>query len=821
MLGPDYLIFNEYRKDVLDPKPDTGQILHIDAEITDRARLPRYQSELDHNEWWKLKEYYDEKFENLISQRVGSTTGLNGSVSEASFSELRENILELNRKLTPNHAGSPHSLTMSKPAEKILLKRLRKSGYDTSVLDIEYIQKGGSLYLLEIFITSAQQQATGKGNLLSVLTEEAYELGRLGKSSARERLNRPVLMCSLWKNQREGLDRWLENDRNGILEMATATGKTVAGIAAMGYVCGDVPDREDQSPETTDADMMVVAHSNAILGQWAREICDKLGLNEPDLSDGSTDSISFSTGRIEFRTAQSLLPRYDRDLREEYDLVIYDEVHHYSNLDGGYGDAIRRPDYRWAMGLSATIGDEDSKKRRRLEEILGDVVYNYSVEDAREDGIIPDFDWTVHPTALDPYELEEWEEATDLIKDRFSYIRNQRETKRTLEELSVPFNEFEHLGDFIQAHKAAGLELSKDDIPDSWDELQAAIQSRSWIRHRSQPKIDAAVELASEYVSGDEGAKTIVFTMDIETAEEIGRELEKVSDDVYVVHSKVASSSKKKDRIVRERIDAFEKSEKGVLISPKLLDEGIDVPDAEVGINVAGTKTKLQLVQRMGRVLRKHADQQPHFHHFIAVPEEETYHDEIDSKEYVQEITWVRELGEKIGQQPEIEDAHPDPDILEKAEERGNELWAEDLVREYSVETVEGTVDLEGILEATTTEAAEIIRSLADSEDEISTEEWGELMDELREETEVGSGALQRIWWLFPLYRNDREKLRSLMEEIIEVRQDETSGVETGDGLETSGEVEGQREGDTEDSTRDTTEEDRGGIVDKIRGFIE
>jgi len=53
-----------------------------------------------------------------------------------------------------------------------------------------------------------------------------------------------------------------------------------------------------------------------------------------------------------------------------------------------------------------------------------------------------------------------------------------------------------------------------------------------------------------------------------------------------------------------------------------MLDEGIDVPDAEVGINVAGTKTKLQLVQRMGRVLRKHGDQRPHFHHFIAMPDE-------------------------------------------------------------------------------------------------------------------------------------------------------------------------------------------------------
>jgi len=101
-----------------------------------------------------------------------------------------------------------------------------------------------------------------------------------------------------------------------------------------------------------------------------------------------------------------------------------------------------------------------------------------------------------------------------------------------------------------------------------------------------------------------------------------------------------------------------------------MLDEGIDVPDAEVGINVTGTKTKLQLVQRMGRVLRKHGDQRPHFHHFIAMPDE-NYIAGLDSKEYVQELNWVRELGETIGVQPIIEEAGVDADLLKRAEQRG------------------------------------------------------------------------------------------------------------------------------------------------------
>jgi len=90
------------------------------------------------------------------------------------------------------------------------------------------------------------------------------------------------------------------------------------------------------------------------------------------------ESVSFSGGEVEFYTAQSLLPRYDRDLADQYDLVIYDEVHHYSNLDG-YGAAIDRPNYRAAMGLSATIGDDGELKREQLTELLGDVVHTYGL----------------------------------------------------------------------------------------------------------------------------------------------------------------------------------------------------------------------------------------------------------------------------------------------------------------------------------------------------------------------------------------------------------------------------------------------------------
>ena len=196
---------------------------------------------------------------------------------------------------------------------------------------------------------------------MSFRCDESPAFENLDEADALALLTRPVLMVSLWDNQEDGLQQWQENDREGILEMATATGKTVAGIAAIADICGAFPGQSDTS-EPDNARILVVAHSNAILKQWEREIQEKLGLPMPahDPGDKATD-VTFTNGRVEFQTAQSLLPRYDRDLADQYDLVIYDEVHHYAN-ESGYGASIARPNYKAAMGLSATTRRSPSRR---------------------------------------------------------------------------------------------------------------------------------------------------------------------------------------------------------------------------------------------------------------------------------------------------------------------------------------------------------------------------------------------------------------------------------------------------------------------------
>jgi len=772
---PPYWFFEEYHDEELDRLPEWEQVIQLDGKITNNELLGRYLGPVGPNEWPKLEAYYSERFSQFVIKRIDGivdTTPI--EIHQEEFDEFRKDILQINQALSMD--VSETAATIPEPAEQLLLKRLRNRGYNPNDLDVSHIERGGPLYLLELFVTAARQQANSElqsdggvaqiepskttdpqseaaDRLVEILIDETSTLGGLDPDHVKSELRYPVLMISLWFNQLKGLNRWLDEGRHGILEMATATGKTVAGIAAIAHLCGDLPDHPQHEPRTEDANILIVAHSNAILSQWKRELSEKLGLPHGVLqADAQPSDLHFSTGTIQFQTAYSLLPSYDPDLKPHYDLVIVDEVHHYSN-EKGFGQAVKRPSFDDILGLSATIGKEEDDPLR----------------DTIENEIIPNFEWKVHPTALDPDEREEWRKSTRSITNKFNEIQSSNESHRILEDLSIPFNRLEDLGDFVQAQKA--IPYSEHDPPDAWEELQNAIYSRTDIRHRSQPKIQSAIDLAQDYLTKRDNIKIVMFSMRIETTEEIQAALSAHTDHAYAVHSQVASSTRKKDQIINERIRKFSNADRGVLIAPQLLDEGIDVPDAEIGINVAGTKTKLQLVQRMGRVLRKHGSQEPRFHHFVAIPDQD-FVPGLDSKAYVQELNWVHELGELIRQQPQIEPADVDEEILEQAEERGYELWAQHLVEEWEVETVQGSVELKEVFDALTLEIAQQLRTDIDySGDRVPESDWKQTLSTLRNEHSIST--LQKIWWLFPLYRDRPQHLQDRLDDVITTLQNQ------------------------------------------------
>jgi superfamily II DNA or RNA helicase len=62
------------------------------------------------------------------------------------------------------------------------------------------------------------------------------------------------------------------------------------------------------------------------------------------------------------------------------------------------------------------------------------------------------------------------------------------------------------------------------------------------------------------------------------------------------------------DQNLNEILRGFEDGKIELLFAMKMLDEGVDVPRAEIGIFASSTGNPRQFIQRRGRLLRKHKE---------------------------------------------------------------------------------------------------------------------------------------------------------------------------------------------------------------------
>jgi superfamily II DNA or RNA helicase len=105
----------------------------------------------------------------------------------------------------------------------------------------------------------------------------------------------------------------------------------------------------------------------------------------------------------------------------------------------------------------------------------------------------------------------------------------------------------------------------------------------------SQSKIEELRKILSE----NPDRKTIIFTQHNKL--------------VYSISTKflipfITHKSSKQER--EDSLNGFREGRYRVLVTSKVLDEGVDVPDAELGIIVSGTGSKREFIQRLGRLLR-------------------------------------------------------------------------------------------------------------------------------------------------------------------------------------------------------------------------
>jgi len=585
---------------------------------------------------------------------------------------------------------------------------------------------GSALFFLELYASLKDE------NVISKLHEF---IEKMDSTKVKRLVKCPLVLLIPWKHQNEAFEAWNKNGKKGIIEMATATGKTLVGFMAI----------EALAQTKRKGVVRIFAHSKAILNQWKREAIDKLGLIA-NVNEDYKESIYCNGLEIHFNTLQTV---YKRPEDFPTDLLIVDEVHHGAAFEFRKALSV---DCKWKMGLSATI--EGDVKTNILERELGPIVYSFSLKEALEKGVLPKFEWKLHTVYLSIEEEKEFENISKKISNKFKYISNDVETiqKITGKEKEV----IEDLYDFVKLVEKA--RYKKIDLPDEWRLLQSLILQRRWLIHRSRPKLDHAIELAKCLSTKN---KVIVFTMDIESCNLIGNELLQSNDNVFVVHSDIGED-------VNKRIVQFKNAKYGVLIGARMLDEGIDIPDAEIGINVSSSKTRLQLVQRMGRILRMQKGKHPIFHHYIAVPGPEYYLYEEDNLTFLDDLSWVQDTALKIGVHAELEN--------EEISFKRLRLDAEKMIRkrffEGKIHTLPsyGTFRLEYVLSMFSKDAIKkIVKQLneLDSNYQISDVEWANIIRRAHDKKTDEPLNMPGYWWILVLGNRDPRRIKNIFKKSM------------------------------------------------------
>ena len=344
--------------------------------------------------------------------------------------------------------------------------------------------------------------------------------------------------------QQDALDAWREAGDRGVLELPTGSGKTVIGLAAI---------------ETVGASALVVVPTIDLLEQWEREL-DAFGLSVGRLGGG--------TQRVEAVTVATYDSAYLRadELGDQFGLVIFDEVHH---LGGeGYRDIARLLAAPARLGLTATFERPDGA-HDRIEALLGPVVYRIDAEELAGDH-------------LAPYDIKRIEvELTD--DEREVYERKQETFTDYLAQSSITLRSG---SDYQELVKRSGTD------PRAREALLAKQRARE-VMMNAERKVERLAEILDRHCAD----RVIVFTASTNLVYRLSER--------FLLPAITHETGADEREAILER---FREGEYSRVVTANVLDEGIDVPDANVAVVLSGSGSEREFTQRLGRVLRPKAD---------------------------------------------------------------------------------------------------------------------------------------------------------------------------------------------------------------------
>jgi superfamily II DNA or RNA helicase len=374
-----------------------------------------------------------------------------------------------------------------------------------------------------------------------------------------------------YPHQQEALEAWKKAGRNGLVVLPTAAGKTYLAHLAL---------------QATQRSALILVPTLDLMHQWYAGLLATF----PDVEVGLLGGGSRDRTPILVATYDSAAIHAET-LGNLYGLLVFDECHHlptdFSRVIAEFSLAPFR------LGLSATPERSDGK-HEDLYQLIGPEVYRRTAEEL-SGGALAHHDVIQIKVTLSQQERARY--------DQLIQVRNA----------------------FLQQ---AGIYLNS---PQGWQSfVQASARStagrKAMLSHREARAIafgtEGKIRVLVELLSNHHGERSLIFTDDNATVYRISQEL---LIPAITHHTPV----KERHAILQK----FKSGEYRNLVASRVLNEGLDVPDASVAIVLSGTGSTREHIQRLGRILRKgsHGSKQAILYEVVA---EDTNEEGVSKRRY-------------------------------------------------------------------------------------------------------------------------------------------------------------------------------------------
>jgi superfamily II DNA or RNA helicase len=345
---------------------------------------------------------------------------------------------------------------------------------------------------------------------------------------------------ALRPDQNEAVNAWLKIGQRGMIYMPTGTGKTEVALKLI---------------KELGVSTLIVSPFRDLMHQWHRRIKHGLGYDAGIIGDNhrTVKPLSVTT----YRSASIHMPT----LGNRFEFIVFDEVH---NLPGRVqGDAARMSAARYRLGLTATPFRTPSFDDE-MARLIGPIAYDKRIAQAAG-STLAQYHIVKVPVYMTDAEQDLYDELSKTLRDHMAMKGKEKRGYNI-------------------------MDLSKDSVRD----LEARRALRAYHKRLSmEDRAEGKLRAVEDVFQMQPDRPTIIFTGTNAMARAVSLK--------FMIPCLLSHCAKEERDWI---LTGFKQEKFKAVVACQILDEGVDLPSAKVGVILGGSTSILKAEQRLGRLLR-------------------------------------------------------------------------------------------------------------------------------------------------------------------------------------------------------------------------